>query len=104
MKTQTKNKGFTFAVHDVKAVKSGLLTWKTNKGIKALLHDSDPPDSNELLYHSGYNSNSLSDIGYHGLFSAVHLAFSQHRPLVLSPDMIWIAILQGFAQHVKKQQ
>lgn len=36
------------------------------------------------------------------LIEAVHLAFSDHRPLVLSPDCIWLTIVQGFAHHVKK--
>jgi Domain of unknown function (DUF4419) len=36
----------------------------------------------------------------HPLVHAVHLAFSDHRPLVLSPDAIWMTIVQGFAQHV----
>ncbi|MEQ8352474.1 MAG: DUF4419 domain-containing protein [Leptospiraceae bacterium] len=35
------------------------------------------------------------------LVQAVHYAHSQHRPLVLSPDIVWIAILQGFALHQK---
>jgi hypothetical protein len=30
----------------------------------------------------------------------VHYAFADHRPLVLSPDHIWLLICQGFAQHV----
>ena len=34
------------------------------------------------------------------LFDAVLLAFYDHRPLVLSPDMVWLAIAQGFASHV----
>ena len=36
----------------------------------------------------------------HPLTWAVHLAFAEHRPLCLTPDMLWIAIAQGFAQHV----
>ena len=36
------------------------------------------------------------------LIEAVHLAFSGHRPLVLSPDCIWLTIVQGFAHHVNK--
>lgn len=36
----------------------------------------------------------------HPLIDAVGTAFSQHRPLILSPDSIWLAIEQGFAQHV----
>lgn len=36
----------------------------------------------------------------HPLALAVHSAFSEHRPLLLTPDIIWIAIAQGFAQHI----
>lgn len=36
----------------------------------------------------------------HPLVDAVHLAFAQHRPLVLTPDVIWTAVAQGFALHV----
>lgn len=38
--------------------------------------------------------------GIHPLAFAVHLAFSEHRPLLLTPDIIWITIAQGFAHHV----
>ncbi|MDB9516680.1 hypothetical protein PN466_06930 [Roseofilum reptotaenium CS-1145] len=30
--------------------------------------------------------------GIHPLAFAVHLAFSEHRPLLLTPDIIWITI------------
>jgi hypothetical protein len=36
----------------------------------------------------------------HPLVDAVATAFSEHRPLTLSPDAIWLAIEQGFAHHV----
>ena len=36
------------------------------------------------------------------LIEAVHLAFSGHRPLILSPDCIWLTIVQGFGHHVNK--
>jgi hypothetical protein len=36
----------------------------------------------------------------HPLIDAVHVAFSQHRPLTLSPDSIWLVIAQGFGHHV----
>ena len=32
--------------------------------------------------------------------SAVHIAYAQHRPLSISPDMIWLLICQGFTKHV----
>jgi Domain of unknown function (DUF4419) len=37
---------------------------------------------------------------FHPLISAAAIAFKQHYPLVLSPDVIWITILQGVAQHI----
>jgi hypothetical protein len=36
----------------------------------------------------------------HPLVDTVHQAFSDHRPLVLSPDSIWLTIMQGFGHHV----
>ena len=32
--------------------------------------------------------------------AAVHAAFSNHYPLVLTPDIIWICIAQGLAHHI----
>lgn len=102
MLTQTKTQGVTFAVHDVEPVLTPLATKKTRDLLKTLLKGFDPHDAPEALYLSGYNSESLEDTStYHALFSTIYLAFSQHRPLVISPDMVWITILQGFAQHVK---
>lgn len=40
--------------------------------------------------------------GLHALVAAVHLAFVGHRPLVLSPDMLWLAIVQGVARHLNR--
>ncbi|WP_238010017.1 DUF4419 domain-containing protein [Dactylosporangium sp. AC04546] len=39
--------------------------------------------------------------GVHPLLSAVAQAFAQHRPLVLSPDAVWLTIAGGVAQHVR---
>ena len=33
-------------------------------------------------------------------FKTIVRAYAQHRPLVLSPDMIWVLISQGFARYV----
>jgi len=43
---------------------------------------------------------TISSGEIHPLAWAVHLAFAEHRPLRLTPDMLWITIAQGFAQHV----
>jgi hypothetical protein len=38
----------------------------------------------------------------HPFIDAVHIAFSQHRPLTISPDAIWLLIAQGFSHHVSE--
>lgn len=35
-----------------------------------------------------------------GFFEAVHKAYARHMPLVISPDMIWLVIVQGLARHI----
>lgn len=46
-------------------------------------------------------SDNLIDFGYHAFFNGMHCAYAEHRPFVISPDMIWLLISQGFANHVK---
>lgn len=42
----------------------------------------------------------LVTYGYHSFFDGVYRAYADHRPLVISPDMIWLLIAQGFSQHI----
>ncbi|AFY58894.1 hypothetical protein Riv7116_6566 [Rivularia sp. PCC 7116] len=42
----------------------------------------------------------LNNSNLHSLVNAVHQAFAEHRPLLLTPDAIWMAIAEGFAQHI----
>ena len=43
----------------------------------------------------------LDPDGVHPLLSAVARAFAEHRPLVLSPDAVWLTIASGVAQHIR---
>ena len=43
---------------------------------------------------------SIVHFGYHSFFNGMYQAYADHRPFVLSPDMIWLLISQGFARHV----
>jgi hypothetical protein len=38
--------------------------------------------------------------GNHPLIETLYRAFNDHRTIVLSPDIIWLTICQGFARHV----
>ena len=53
-----------------------------------------------LLGCPGGNSRVAEGGDFHPLIAAAALAFKQHYPLVLSPDAIWLTVLQGVAQHI----
>jgi hypothetical protein len=42
----------------------------------------------------------VDDRAPNALAGAVHLAFAQHRPLILTPDAVWLTVVHGVAQHV----
>lgn len=83
-----------------------------------IIHLTDLPATNDtLLKHTVseyFRSNEFSDerLIVHSnlsdsiifvscpLLSSARLAYAQHRPLVLSPDVIWLVIERGFVKHV----
>ncbi|AMV40207.1 hypothetical protein VT85_22435 [Planctomyces sp. SH-PL62] len=60
--------------------------------------DPGPPRPVEAC--SRYGGRLLDKVAFHPLVAAAHHAFMGHRPLRLSPDMIWLAICQGAADHI----
>lgn len=42
----------------------------------------------------------LVNFGTHSFLQGMYRAYAEHYPFVLSPDMIWLLISQGFATHV----
>jgi Domain of unknown function (DUF4419) len=107
-----ENSGVTFDVDDVALATSPLNTCKPLEAVRALLEA--PPGSfaaDESLQGNptrgrleacwSYALDCVAGIGHHPLVAAAHLAFSGHRPLIMSPDLIWVTIVQGLAQHVR---
>src|SRR5262245_33165739 len=86
--------GITFEVDAVKKTPRDLLT----EGVyRHLAKESE----RSLLACSHKDSMEVvQENDVHPLAGAVHLAFSEHRPLRLTPDHVWLTIAQGFAHHV----
>ncbi len=38
----------------------------------------------------------------HPFIYAIYRAFSEHRPLILSPDIVWLVICQGVSEHINE--
>ncbi len=43
---------------------------------------------------------SLVTFGEHPFLTGILTAYKEHRPFVLSPDIVWLLISQGFARHI----
>ena len=85
--------GVTFAVDEVSPATAPLPECRAHKAVRDLL-------GGEIESCSDYHGTVVSRIHYQPLLAAVYTAFSQHRPLVLSPDAVWITIAQGVAHHM----
>lgn len=83
---------FAFAVDNVTPAFVSDSTANLAKIIK-----SQYPD---VIGSSGGDTTVLDWDSGHPLIVAAHLAFAEHHRLVLSPDVIWVTITQGFARHI----
>lgn len=93
MQPASTQSGVTFAVDDVTPATKPLPVCRTHEAVKEMLRG--PIES-----CSDYHSTVVKGVHYQPLLAAVYTAFNEHRPLVLSPDAVWITIAQGVAQHM----
>lgn len=91
----------TFAVSDVPLATTPLPAMPYRDALLIRLGDAErhpleswSQDTKTLVEINEYIS------GVHAFLLTLHWAYGDHRPLVLSPDMIWLLITQGFALHV----
>lgn len=49
---------------------------------------------------SRYHGKLVANVVSHPLIAALHAAFTTHRPICLSPDIVWLTITQGLAIHI----
>ncbi|HLJ55152.1 MAG TPA: DUF4419 domain-containing protein [Chthonomonadaceae bacterium] len=113
MVTTKSSSGITFAVDDVRPAREALPTVRPLEALQKLfdakesrwdLDDADGrPISGRVEACWSYLVDCVGNIRHHPLIAAAHLAFSEHRPLTLSPDVIWITIAQGFAAHIRQK-
>lgn len=92
------HKGITFTVDDVEGGTKPLPQRSANEVVTKLLNSPD-----QKIESWSRNKTDLIHYDYpviHPFLLALNTAYDQHYPLVLSPDMIWLLILQGFARHV----
>lgn len=91
-----KPQGVLFAVDDVEPADSLLLTDTTKKVIENKI-------GKEIMFMPEEQQNSLIvPCGNNGLIQTLQECYDNHRPLVLTPDIIWLAICQGVSIHINE--
>lgn len=86
-----QNKGVTFVLEDLKRADKPL----KEKTVREALNQFS--QHIEAHYQS---EKKLVTYGTHSFLQGLHQAYADHRPFVLSPDIIWLLICQGFAMHI----
>jgi hypothetical protein len=85
--TETVTTGITFAVDDVAPAQTRLN--------EESLYDSLERRSGRVFVSLPERERRVvANARFHPLIEAIHRAFADHRPLVLSPDDIWLGTLQ----------
>jgi hypothetical protein len=91
----------SFLVSDVPLPTTPLEEVAYKEAVEALLRRSaSSPDSRPAEACSRYHGQLIAAVPFHPVVAAAHRAFMDHRPLCLSPDIIWLMICQGVANHI----
>lgn len=90
---KTASLPITFAVDPVKVGQELLPMEKAHVSIEKLLGTS-------IEACDTYHVDVVEQPGFHSLIAAAHLAYQHHFPLVLTPDVLWLTLTQGLANHV----
>lgn len=79
------------------------LSWKKKNELMTdtLYHPKDVP-IRKLEAVADKGESMLMQTHFHPFVATMHLAYSKHYPMTISPDMIWLLITQGFAQHINQ--
>jgi hypothetical protein len=91
----------TFLVSDVEPATTFLEEVPYKEGVETLLRTAAPNRRiRSVEACARYHGQLIARVPFHPVVAAAHRAFMDHRPLCLSPDIIWLMICQGVANHV----
>lgn len=92
-----------FKVDDVEVFKNLLPLQSCLKQLEKRLESSLIAFSHEenfQVIEQSNENNFEGTLNLNSFVASVHQAFAEHRPLLLTPDAVWMTIAQGFAQHI----
>lgn len=99
--TKHDDNGITFLVDKtLKKPKHFLEKEKTSYIISEYLYDEQIEKELFDVVKCSFEDDTLSYLGQDTLYKCLTRCFAEHRPLVLTPDVIWLIICQTLAKHI----
>lgn len=95
--SEVKTQTIVIDVETLTPPKDLLPTKPYDKILQGILTDVDK-EGNTVLAHTRQTRSLVQS--KHPFFSAMYMAYAEHRPFELSPESLWLLICQGFSLHV----
>ena len=94
-------KSITFVVdEDLPAPKQTFKMMSSKQLSSHIISRKNIPSVDHKVVKTSFDGEKLCYLGEDNFFKCIVQAFADHRPLVLSPDMVWLLIGQGFSRYV----
>jgi len=74
---------------------------RAKKPLKEISFEQISKQFSEETIIGSADGKQFVSFGTHSFLKGMQVAYAEHRPFVLSPDMIWLLICQGFSKHVE---
>ncbi len=106
--TYAQNQSYTFHVESLSKPSKSLPEKTANNAFSDIFNAyrisksknvNISPIDPKFILRSPINA-SLVNFDVHSFYEGMLQAYAEHRPFTLTPDMIWLLVSQGFAQHV----
>ena len=94
-----QNAGFTFHVEDLEPIER-TFHYSSSYNIANTVVKYNATDFRNGVIKSSIDGDSLIFFGTNSFYKGLINAYASHRAVILSPDVIWLLISQGFAAHV----
>ena len=94
-------KSITFVVDEDLPAPKQEFTMLSSKDLSSrIISKKNIPSADHKVVKTSFEGEKLCYLGEDNFFKCVVQAFADHRSLVLSPDMVWLLIGQGFSRYV----
>ncbi len=103
--TNKTDSSITFVVDENLPAPESEKWWENSSGddvARYLLRDYHAAKTDSGYVASSFRNERFKELGTDVLYRTIVKAYAEHRPLVLSPDMIWLDICQVFSHYVNE--